>query len=112
MKTILLCGLALSLSAFGGTSYAPNDGTARPGNPGVAPVKTTDVTAIDDEKTMESSTLEKTNTSPNPIPADTTLQGKTLGNKQSQESDEEELDYRAIPKVDHSDGEGEPTENQ
>lgn len=170
MKTLLFFGLALSLTAYAqqGSGYAPNDGTAKPGNPGtfttpnaglgnaapqttnrgtdvngaetmgtgaspssgMNPSRTNDVTGSDQATTMQSSNtdptteggnsnLEKTNTSPNPIPEDTTLQGKTQtgpyktpGNKQSQESSEEELDYRAIPKVDHSDGEGEPSENQ
>lgn len=138
MKTFLVVGLALSLNSYAiaDTNYAPNDGTAKPGNPGVYPnsgmssPRTNDVTGVDQSTTMDSSNvdprtesgnaaLEKTNTSPNPIPDDTTLQGKTQtgpyktpGNKQSQESDEEELDYRAIPKVDHSDGEGESTDNQ
>ena len=109
MKTICLLGLALSLNAYANIQYAPNDGTARPGNPGTASM---DSSNIDPN-------LEKVNTSPNPIPDDTTLQGKTQtgpyktpGNKQSQESSEEELDYRAIPQVDHSDGEDEATENQ
>ena len=130
MKTLLLCGLAMSLTAFAqqGSGYAPNDGTARPGNPGTfttpkaglgkaAPTTTGVGTDIDGAGSGEN--LEKTNTSPNPIPEDTTLQGKTQtgpyktpGNKQSQESQDEVIDYRAIPKVDHSDGEGEPTDNQ
>lgn len=151
MKTLLLMGLALSLSAFAqtnsgqGSGYAPNNGTAQPGNPGTfttpntglgnaaTPGTGTDVngagtmgsgssasnTGSDAGTTMQSGNadpntqanenLERSNTSANPIPSDTTLQTgktqtgpyKTPGNKQSQESDEEELDYRALEGVDH-----------
>lgn len=152
MKRLLLIGLILSLSAFGanstsqGAGYVPNDGTARPGNPGTglgksAPATTgtgTDVngadtmggssspsTAINPSSTSDNSAAEtlqtgttdaavqdsvrKANTAVTPVPEDTddlTLKGKTQtgpyrtpGMKQSQEA--EELDYRAIPKVDH-----------
>lgn len=74
---------------------------------GMNPSRTNDVSGVD-----QSTTLESTNSSPNPVPDsenDLTLQNgktqtgpyKTPGNKQSQESSEEELDYRAIPSVDH-----------
>ncbi len=180
MKKLLLVGLALSLTAYAqtgaqsgttsssgpgagsgsqGSGYAPNDGSAKPGNPGtfatpnaglgnsapetttrgtdvngaetmgtgaspssgMNPSRTNDVTGSDQATTMQSGNadpdteanenLERSNTSANPIPTDTTLQSgktqtgpyKTPGNKQSQEAEEEELDYRAIPQVDHND---------
>ncbi len=159
MKKLLLCGLALSLSAFAQDSdYAPNDGSAKPGNPGTftspkggmgdaAPTSTgtgtdirgsgslgtgssnpnsgstmntgdvvgsnagTNIPAGNADPNVEANeNLERSNTSANPIPEDTTLQGstqtgpyKTGKNKQSQEATDEELDYRTIPKVDHMD---------
>lgn len=156
MKNLLIMGLALSFSAFAATNYVPNDGSAKPGNPGTglgkaAPKTTgagTDVngpenlgagstnpsTAVSPSRTSDNSAAEtlqtgtdtevkesvnRANTSVNPVPEDTddlTLKGKTQtgpyrtpgnnkpGTKQSQESTEEEnLDYRAIPKVDHDD---------
>lgn len=116
MKTFLLVGLVMSLTSYANTSYAPNDGSARPGNPGTFSTpkadmgKTTQSSNTDPATEDGKANLEKVNPSPNPIPTDTTLQGKNI--KQSQEATEEEIDYRAIPKVDHSDGEGEPTDNQ
>jgi hypothetical protein len=171
MKALLMCGLVLSLSAFGntraqspgsgsqGSGYAPNDGSANPGNPGtyttpkaglgkaaptttghgtdingpgtmgtgsptpssgMSPSRTNNVTGSDMGTTMQSGNadpnteanenLERSNTTPTPIPDDTTLQGntqtgpyKTGKNKQSQEATDEDLDYRAIPGNDHSD---------
>ncbi len=156
MKTLLLMGLALSLNAFSetgtgsssqGSGYAPNNGTAQPGNPGTyttpnaglgkaAPSTSgvgtdvngagtmgsgSSVTGSDSTTTIQSGNadpnteanenLERSNTSATPIPSDTTLQNgktqtgpyKTSGNKQSQESEEEELDYRALEGVDHDD---------
>ncbi len=92
-------------------------GTGASPSTGMNPSRSNDVLGTDLGSGMESGNaqsaenLEKANTSANPIPTDTTLQNgktqtgpyKTPGNKQSQESTEEELDYRAIPKVDHND---------
>ncbi len=141
MKKLIAIAVMLSLSAWSATSqpirqgsgYAPNDGSARPGNPGTftskagmgkAAPKTTGVgTDIDGAGIMGTSTtvegsnadptmtetegLERGNTSPNPISKDTTLQGKmqtgpykTGTQKQLQE---EEIDYRTNPDVDHND---------
>ena len=180
MKLLLLAGLALSLTAYAqtgaqspstgssigsgggsqGTGYAPNDGSAKPGNPGtfatpraglgnaapsttgagtdvngpenlgsgaatpssgMNPSRTNDVIGAEqgtglqssntDPQAEQSENINRSNTSVTPVPEDTddmTLQGKTQtgpyrtpGTKQSQEA--EELDYRAIPKVDHTD---------
>lgn len=145
MKTLLFCGLALSLTAYAtssgsesqGSGYAPNDGTAKPGNPGTfttpkagmgnaAPAGTgtgtssnpvvgsdvgTNIPSGNADPNVEANeNLERSNTTPTPIPDDTTLQGstqtgpyKTGKNKQSQEATDEELDYRANPNVDHTD---------
>ncbi len=117
MKRLLFCGLALSLSAFG-IDYAPNDGSAKPGNPGTYKTKkagpvvnsgtgTNIQTGNADPNVEVNENLERSNTSPNPIPEDTTLRGsgstQTGKNKQSQETTEEELDYRTKPTVDHTD---------
>ena len=159
MKTLLIAGLALSLTVQAqtgagansqGSGYAPNDGTSKPGNPGTftspkaglggsAPATSGTGTDINAAETMGTGSsaqstaipsgyadpnieanenLERSNTSANPIPTDTTLQKgktqtgpyKTPGNKQSQEATEEELDYRAVPNVDHSDSDA--SENQ
>lgn len=83
------------------------------GNLGTGSMNTGDVAGSDGAATMPSGNadprtetnenLERSNTSVTPIPQDTTLQGKsqtgpykTPGNKQSQESSEEVLDYRTI----------------
>lgn len=85
MKTLTSFCLLMSLTAFAeqGSESATEDGFLESDSPKV--------------------NLEKGNTSPNPIPEDTTLQGETYtgpyknsGVKQSQESSEKELDYRAI----------------
>ncbi len=160
MKALLLCGLALSLTATSqGSGYAPNDGTAKPGNPGTyttpkagmgnaAPTTSGRGTDVNGPATMGTSAtapnsgspagagasgsvpgsdmatgygnanLEKANTSVTPIPTDTTLQGnstqtgpyKTGKHRQQQESNEEELDYRAIEGVNHD--EQNASENQ
>ncbi|MES2526835.1 MAG: hypothetical protein V4598_07095 [Bdellovibrionota bacterium] len=139
MKTFIIMGLTLSLSAFAqtrstdqGSGYAPNNGTAQPGNPGTyttpnaglgnaAPTTTGTGTDINGAGTMGSGTsdanaeatetLERSNTSATPIPTDTTLQtGKTKGMKQSQEAEKEELDMRTRQGVDHN--EQNASENQ
>lgn len=145
MKKLLIIALALSLIGFAragaqsapywtgtdadarsgskGTGYAPNNGTANPGNPGTglrnaAPANTgpdqstTIKSSSIDPRTEQKENLDRANTSVNPVPEDTddlTLQGKTQtgpyrtpANRQQQESNEEDLDNRAIPKVDHS----------
>lgn len=126
MKTMIIAaGLALSLSAFSnGPRYAPNDGSAEPGNPGTGkafskekvksgPATTSTDTTLQrgaaDPDTEVNENLERSNTSPNPIPSDTTLQ-RTPGTKQSQEATEDKLDFRTKPEVDHNDTI--PTDNQ
>ncbi len=113
MKALIILGLAFTLTSTAqSTGYAPNDGSARAGNPGTY---TTDINDPGNQGGVgaeQSTTLESSNTSPNPVPQnkdDFTLQGrtqkgpfKTQGNKQSQESEDEEIDFSTNPKVDHS----------
>ncbi|MFL5785452.1 MAG: hypothetical protein ACJ76H_12615 [Bacteriovoracaceae bacterium] len=112
MKKLIALGMALSFSAAmaANTNYAPNDGTASPGNPGTQlnqagnEVTNMDPTILDtDDPTIEgqeNGSLERSNTTPNPIPSDTTLEGRTP-KKQSQESTEDKVDYRTSPGVNH-----------
>lgn len=154
MKKLFVLGFAFSLSAIAatgsisqGSGYAPNDGTAKPGNPGtgmgasavngsgtdvngagtigststssstaIAPSKTSDTNAAETLQTGTDTAMkesvDRANTAVTPVPEDTddmTLKGKTqtgpykTDSKQSQESEEDKLDYRSIPKVDHDD---------
>lgn len=121
MKTIVVLGLALSLSAWSatgpvnqGSGYAPNDGSARPGNPGTFTTPSAGTAKAADSTVKDNEGLEKVNPSPNPISKDTTLQGKTQTGPYKtgtqKQLQEEDLDYRAIPQVDHTDVDD--TENQ
>jgi hypothetical protein len=111
MKTLVMTGLVMSLSAFAAApKYAPNDGTVQPGNPGTYTTQNAGV----ERATDNPETLERSNTSATPIPTDTTTleekSQKVPDLKQSQESDEEKLDYRTNPEVDHNDQDA--SENQ
>jgi hypothetical protein len=112
MKKLIALGLVFSLSAMAAnTKYAPNDGTASPGNPGTGLNKAgNDVTNMDptildtNDPTIEgqeNGSLERSNTTPNPIPSDTTLESREI-KKQSQEAtDKDKVDYRTTPGVNH-----------
>lgn len=108
MKTLIISGLLLSLSAFAFKDYAPNNGTARPGNPGTN-LKTTDIGSKNVIGPEQPKSMPE-NTSVNPVPDsedDLTLQSngkyRIPSRRQSQEANEDELDYRTNPKVDHND---------
>ena len=104
MKKFIAFGLLLSLSAWSATGYAPNDGSANPGNPGTAHMDPTILESSD--PTIEGQeTLERSNTTPNPIPSDTTLQGTGV-EKQAEEA-EDEVNPSTSPRVDHTDIKGE-----
>ena len=107
MKKLIALGLLVSMSAWS-TTYAPNDGTARQGNPGTAHMDPTILQSTD--PTIENQeTLERSNTTPNPIPDDTTLQGTGAPEKQAEEAEEtdEQVDPSTSPRVDHTDMKGE-----
>jgi hypothetical protein len=115
MKKFIAFGLLLSLSAWSAsTTYAPNDGTANPGNPGTAHMDPTILNSADPTIEGQEENLERSNTSPNPISNDTTLQGTGVS-KQSQEEVKEEVkedvnkevNPSTSPRVDHSDVKGE-----
>jgi hypothetical protein len=99
MKKLIALAMVISVSAWAvETKYAPNDGTARPGNPGTGVEKSNpkvtrmiDPTVLDStDPTIEGQeTLERSNTTPTPIPDDTTLQGRA--NKQAQEEVKKEV---------------------
>ena len=115
LSSLMFIGLVagLSLSAFGngrGPDYLPNDGTAQPGNPGTGLRSSGPVSAMPANKKSvsdanqlapeQTDTLQRSNTSVNPVPEDTddlTLRGKS---KQSQE--EREVDFSTAPDTDHS----------
>jgi hypothetical protein len=113
MKKLIALGMALSLSAAmaANTNYAPNDGTASPGNPGTGLNKAgNDVTSMDptmldtNDPTIEgqeNGSLERSNTTPNPIPSDTTLEGRAPKKQSQESSDEKKVDYRTSPGVNH-----------
>ena len=82
----------------------------------IAPSKTSDTNAAETLQTGTDTAMkesvDRANTAVTPVPEDTddmTLKGKTqtgpykTDSKQSQESEEDKLDYRSIPKVDHDD---------
>lgn len=85
MKTLISLWLLMSFTAFAeqGSDSVTEDGPL--------------------ESSSSKANLEKGNTTPNPIPEDTTLQGKSYtgpykktGGKQSQDASKEDIDYRAI----------------
>lgn len=101
MKQLIIFGLTLSLTAFA-AKFAPNDGSARPGNPG------TGISATNTETTMEKvssdpavqESVNRANTSVTPVPEDAddlTLKSKV----KSKQSQEERVDYRTKPGISH-----------
>lgn len=106
MKFLLLALMVTSVSALA-NGYRPNDGTARPGNPGtIVPAAPGSVDTSTYERKIDAinTGIERSdmNTSPNPVPAENTSESfdETLSTgrvpskeskKQSQEESVEDL---------------------
>ncbi len=145
MKTLLLMGLTLSLSAFAqstsqGSGYAPNNGTAQPGNPGTfttpnaglgnaAPTTTGTGTDINGAGTMgsgaamtdQATTIQSGNADPSAEANENLERSNTSATPiptdttlqktpADKQSQEEELDMRTRQGVDHN--EQNASENQ